>query len=85
MRSPVLRGWPSVRTVRANGPGAAPRLADRQEFREAHLWTFKGRDAARSLYERSGFRLVHEVPGTLGDSNMHARQFVRPTARRPSA
>ena len=31
-----------------------------RNYRRVYLWTFKGLDAARSLYERDGFRLCEE-------------------------
>lgn len=49
-------------SVRGGGVGkrmldAALKWADERRFEEVHLWTFKGLDAARKLYEGRGFVL----------------------------
>lgn len=44
--------------------GAALAFCRAQRFPKVHLWTFKGLDAARALYERNGFTLVEERPFT---------------------
>jgi len=36
----------------------------RRGYDAVHLWTFQGLDPARHLYEKYGFRLVEERPGT---------------------
>ena len=43
--------------------GEALAFCDRQGFKETHLWTFKGLDAARHLYETNGFTLAEEYWG----------------------
>ncbi len=55
----------------ARGQGVGGQLIERalahvdgHGFRETRLWTFKGLDAARHLYEKAGFVLVDERPGT---------------------
>lgn len=52
-------------------------FVDRQDFTETHLWTFKGLDAARHLYEASGFRLVEERPGSQWGAHVLEQRFVR--------
>lgn len=46
-------------------------------FSEIHLWTFKGLDAARKLYESFGFKLVNEEQGEQWGSSVTEQQFVR--------
>jgi hypothetical protein len=41
------------------------------------IQTFKGLDAARHLYEKHGFSLVHEVPGTQWGTEVIEQEFVR--------
>ncbi len=50
---------------------------DEQQFREIHLWTFKGLNAARKLYERFGFQLVEEVEGQQWGNQVVEQKFVR--------
>ena len=39
-------------------------IRDRKKsFRKVYLWTFEGLDAARHLYEKSGFCLVEQREG----------------------
>jgi GNAT superfamily N-acetyltransferase len=40
--------------------GTAMEFCRRVPHPRAYLWTFRGLDRARALYEASGFRLVHE-------------------------
>ena len=58
----------------------AVRHCDGQGFREIHLWTVKGLDSARHLYEQIGFRLVAEAPGEQWGKPMIEQYLVR---RRP--
>ena len=53
------------------------RYCDEQGFREIHLWTVKGLDAARHLYERAGFHLVSEAPGEQWGKPMVEQYLVR--------
>ncbi|CTQ54201.1 Acetyltransferase (GNAT) family protein [Roseibium album] len=50
---------------------------DDHGFKEIHLWTLKGLDAARSLYERSGFELVEEYVGDQWGKAVTEQKFVR--------
>ncbi len=61
---------------------AALDFCDRFGFSECQLWTFKGLDAARKLYESVGFKLVHEEDGHQWGSIVTEQQFtrVKPTA-----
>jgi len=67
---------------RGQGVGAAL-LRKAVEFVEAAgfdrtvLWTFKGLDAARHLYEREGFRLAQEYAGAQWGVSLMEQRFVR--------
>lgn len=68
--------------VRGAGAGkrllsAAIRFADGYGFKEIHLWTFKGLDAARRLYEREGFALLTEEAGEQWGTRVLEQHFVR--------
>ena len=52
-------------------------FVDQQGFSRTILWTFKGLDAARHLYERNGFRLVEEYAGTQWGVNLMEQRFER--------
>ncbi len=71
--------------IRGGGIGrqliaAAIAFCDRHAFTEAHLWTFQGLDAARELYEASGFSLAEERPGDQWGATVMEQRFVRPGA-----
>jgi len=68
--------------VRGAGAGkqllaAALRFVDERGFKETHLWTFKGLDAARRLYEREGFALLCENEGEQWGTSVLEQQFIR--------
>lgn len=44
-------------------------------YRDVHLWTFEGLAAARHLYERYGFRLVHQQPGNQWGREVNEQRF----------
>lgn len=52
-------------------------FADDNAFTHTRLWTFKGLDAARHLYEKHGFVLAHETPGTQWGTEVIEQEFVR--------
>ncbi|MGO4706433.1 GNAT family N-acetyltransferase [Microvirga sp. 2MCAF38] len=52
-------------------------FCDRQGFPETHLWTFRGLDAARRLYEASGFTLAEERSGRQWGEEVMEQRFVR--------
>jgi RimJ/RimL family protein N-acetyltransferase len=67
---------------RAQGLGSALlrraiEFVDQERFTRTVLWTFKGLDAARHLYERCGFRLVEEYSGAQWGLNLMEQRFVR--------
>lgn len=53
-------------------------FADRTGFSETRLWTFRGLDAARRLYEAAGFVLAAESPGSQWGTEVIEQSFVRP-------
>ena len=55
----------------------AMEFCDERNFRETHLWTFKGLDAARSLYENHGFSLAEEYSGDQWGAEVLEQRFVR--------
>lgn len=57
---------------------AALAFCDGQGFRETHLWTFRGLDAARHLYEAGGFTLAEERTGRQWGAEVREQRFVRP-------
>ncbi|MCV0425317.1 MAG: helix-turn-helix domain-containing GNAT family N-acetyltransferase [Roseibium sp.] len=50
---------------------------DFHEFQEIHLWTLKGLDAARTLYERNGFELADEYVGNQWGKVVTEQMFIR--------
>lgn len=69
--------------VRGGGVGAALLaraldFCDARGARETRLWTVKGLDAARRLYERHGFVLAEEYDGDQWGALVREQKFVRP-------
>ncbi len=69
--------------LRAKGTGTsllstALQFCDRSGFTATHLWTFKGLNAARHLYEKNGFILTKEAPDCTWGPMMMEQFFVRP-------
>jgi GNAT superfamily N-acetyltransferase len=52
-------------------------FVDQMDFSRTVLWTFKGLDAARHLYERKGFRLVEEYEGAQWGVVLTEQRFER--------
>ena len=70
--------------VRGAGSGkqllrTALKFSDENNFNETHLWTFKGLDAAKRLYEREGFLLVEEQVGKQWGTEVIEQKFIRQT------
>ncbi|SMC13491.1 Acetyltransferase (GNAT) family protein [Roseovarius aestuarii] len=55
----------------------ATSFVDQNCFDRTRLWTFKGLDAARHLYEKHGFALAHEIPGTQWGTEVIEQEFER--------
>jgi len=61
---------------------AAVEFCDQHGFDAIQLWTFKGLDAARRLYEAAGFELTMEEQGSQWGSVVTEQQFTRTAASR---
>jgi len=59
----------------------AMRFVD-ERFDETYLWTFKGLDAARHLYESFGFRLSEESEGAQWGTRVVEQRFNRLSAKK---
>lgn len=57
--------------------GKATSFVDAANFQLTRLWTFKGLDAARHLYEKHGFLLVNETPGNQWGAEVIEQEFER--------
>lgn len=57
--------------------GKATDFVDNGGFDRTRLWTFRGLDAARHLYEKYGFKLANEMPGTQWGTEVFEQEFVR--------
>lgn len=55
----------------------ATSFVDQHASEKTRLWTFKGLDAARHLYERHGFTLAQETPGNQWGTEVIEQEFVR--------
>lgn len=69
----------------ARGTGIGRRLlqralafCDRQGFETTMLWTIRGLDAARHLYEDTGFTLVEEWSGDQWGRDVREQKYSRP-------
>ncbi|WP_172963426.1 bifunctional helix-turn-helix transcriptional regulator/GNAT family N-acetyltransferase [Thalassospira marina] len=55
----------------------ALQFCDDRGFAQTRLWTFRGLDAARRLYEAHGFMLEDEWPGAQWGSEVMEQKFIR--------
>jgi GNAT superfamily N-acetyltransferase len=77
-----LRWFIVGKSARGGGWGqklleAALLFCDQQNFREVHLWTFEGLDAARALYEKFDFSLIEQREGDQWGTVVTEQKFVR--------
>ncbi len=82
-----LRWFIVADALRGTGTGRAMltealAFCDQQGFKETQLWTFKGLDAARHLYEANGFALAEEDWGDQWGKRVREQRFVRPLGGR---
>jgi DNA-binding MarR family transcriptional regulator/GNAT superfamily N-acetyltransferase len=52
-------------------------FCDQRRFAETHLWTVRGLDAARKLYQSHGFELTEEYYGDQWGKRILEQKFVR--------
>lgn len=71
-----------ITSDRLRGSGAGTALLDAamhfcavQRFESVYLWTFEGLDAARHLYEKSGFVLAHQQRGAQWGVEVDEQRF----------
>jgi len=57
-------------------------FCDARKVPAIQLWTFRGLDAARRLYESEGFELAEEYPGRQWGEQVFEQRFVRIPVRR---
>ncbi len=84
-----LRWFIVAEGLRGGGIGgrllaAALQHCDTVGFTETHLWTFKGLDAARRLYESNNFTLAEERLGQRWGKEVLEQRFVRLAQPAPS-
>jgi len=47
-----------------------------KHYKSVYLWTFKGLDAARHLYEKNGFKLSHEQTGDQWGTTVIEQKYI---------
>ena len=60
------------------------KFCESRDFQETQLWTFKGLDAARKLYEAAGFVLAEEWSGHQWGRVLTEQRFVRRGSEDPA-
>lgn len=75
-----LRWFITSGKVRGTGVGttllaSALEFCRSQQYDRVYLWTFEGLSAAKHLYEKFNFRLVHQHPGTQWGSKVNEQRF----------
>lgn len=73
-----------IASDRLRGSGAGTRLlaralafCDERRYPTTYLWTFDGLLAARHLYEKQGFLMVHQQPGRQWGAEVLEQRFER--------
>ena len=67
-------------TLRSQGAGrrlieTAIAFCREKRYPRVYLWTFRGLDAARHLYESLGFKLIHQQEGTQWGTTVSEQRF----------
>lgn len=75
-----LRWFIASDRMRGTGMGtalltSAMEFCRSRKYHRAYLWTFEGLGAARHLYEKSGFRLVHQQLGRQWGAEVNEQRF----------
>jgi len=72
-----------ILSPRLTGQGLGNQLLDRalvfcrdKQYKKVYLWTFKGLDTARHLYEKFGFTLAEENEGTQWGKTVIEQKFI---------
>ena len=52
-------------------------FCEQKEYETVYLWTFQGLDPAKHLYEKYGFKLAEERPGTQWGAPVTEQRFDR--------
>ena len=47
-----------------------------RQYKQVFLWTFKGLDPARHLYEKNGFKLIHEQKGSQWGTPVTEQKYI---------
>ncbi len=47
-----------------------------RHYKQVFLWTFKGLDPARHLYDKNGFKLVHEQQGSQWGTTVKEQKYI---------
>ncbi len=76
-----LRWYIVSNTLHGQGIGnrllsAAMDFCRARRYRQVFLWTFKGLEAARYLYEKNGFTLAHEQKGSQWGTPVTEQKYV---------
>jgi len=77
-----LRWFITSDALRGQGMGSqlitqALDFCNAKGYKRMYLWTFDGLGAARHLYEKHGFKLVHEEVGTMWGGEVREQRFER--------
>jgi GNAT superfamily N-acetyltransferase len=77
-----LRWFITSNRLRGSGMGGrllaqALDFCDAKGYRKTFLWTFESLQAARHLYEKNGFRLLHQQTGQQWGSKVLEQRFER--------
>ena len=75
-----LRWFIASDATRGSGIGSelmtlAMAFCQSRHYKSVYLNTFAGLDAARHLYEKHGFKLVHEQRGTMWGAEVNEQRF----------
>jgi len=76
-----LRWFIVSETLQGNGIGnrlinTAIDFCRKCDYRRVYLWTFEGLDAARHLYEKSGFKLMEQHRGAQWGKEVNEQRFL---------
>ena len=75
-----LRWFITSNEIRGKGAGkdlinTAMEFCKSRSYHRVYLWTFAGLNAARHLYEKSGFKLVHQQRGAQWGAEVDEQRF----------